>query len=88
MRCNRHDAKHYHKCEACGLNDVIKPKRKCAACKSTKGMHVVNLRDGNKGRNARGIASRKPDKSRVKVKPYRISDKPKAITAYKPWGRM
>lgn len=82
MRCNFRDAAHYRKCEGCGLNDVIKPKRKCAACKSTKGMTTTTLRDGNKGRNAVGIASRKPDRSRVKVKPYREGYKPREVTAY------
>lgn len=83
MRCNRHDAAHYHKCEKCLVNDVPKPKRICGKCISKINYKVTILRDGNKGRNARGIASRKPDKSRIKVVKPRTSIEPKPVTAYR-----
>jgi hypothetical protein len=55
----------FRQCATCHRK-VIKPKRKCSACKSTKSYTVVTANPRNKGRNARGTCLHKPDKVRTK----------------------
>jgi hypothetical protein len=56
----------FRKCRGdCG-GYVLKPAFKCAKCKSTKKLKVVQGRPINKGRNARGTCLHKPAKIRTK----------------------
>lgn len=49
----------------CGAK-VLKPRRKCNACRKTKKYATTELRPTTKGKNARGVCLHKPDKIRTK----------------------